>query len=74
MENPNNDYELAMIQYRLASVVNPPTITWRETLLEEKQKGQQLDLNKSKHAKIIKNEFYLDQVEGFPVNYFGLTE
>lgn len=74
MENPNYDYELENIQYRLASVANPPTITWRETLLEEKRIGQKLDLKKPKHAKIIKKEFYLDQVEGYPVNYFGLTE
>jgi hypothetical protein len=74
MENPNYDAELSSIQSQLASVAKPITITWRETLLEEFKKGVHLDLNKSKSIKVLKNEFYLDQVNGFPVNYFGISE
>ena len=72
MENPTGDYELESIQSQLASVAIPITVRWRRTLLEEYEKGIHLDLTKSKGIKTLKNQFFLDKVNGIPINYFGL--
>ena len=74
MENPNYNEELAYLQAKLASFASPPRISWRESLLEEAEKGIKLDINKSKDKKLLKTQFYLDSVEGYSMNYFGISE